>query len=189
MSEHQQLEQRDGLPEALRVLYEAFPRENWQTHENFEGLVRFWLERHVMFRNFMKTLQQDAESMLAKSIDETVYRNRLTQLGNVFITQLHGHHHVEDHHYFPELRKIDDRISRGFDILDADHHELDGMIEQFGTAANAVLKSDDSPALHDNTGRFVDLLDRFDHFLNRHLVDEEELIVPVLLKNGTERFG
>ena len=41
------LETRDGLPEALRVLLEAFPREVWEGHENFGQLVRFWLDRHA----------------------------------------------------------------------------------------------------------------------------------------------
>ena len=45
------LDARDGLPDALRVLVAAYPRAGWQGHGNFGGMVRFWLERHAMFRD------------------------------------------------------------------------------------------------------------------------------------------
>jgi len=44
------LRHRKGLPDALRVLLEQYPRALWESHQNFDGLTRFWLERHLMFR-------------------------------------------------------------------------------------------------------------------------------------------
>ena len=41
------LDVRTGLPDALRVLYETYPREVWEGHQNFGGLVAFWLDRHM----------------------------------------------------------------------------------------------------------------------------------------------
>ena len=41
---------RAGLPDALRVLLADYPREGWESHPHFTGLVRFWLDRHLMFR-------------------------------------------------------------------------------------------------------------------------------------------
>jgi len=40
------LAQRSRLPDALRVLLEQYPRDMWESHRNFDGLTRFWLERH-----------------------------------------------------------------------------------------------------------------------------------------------
>jgi hypothetical protein len=54
--------------------------------------------------------------------------------------QLHGHHQIEDHHYFPLLRQKDARIERGFDLLDADHHALDGILNRFVAQANGAIR-------------------------------------------------
>ena len=82
------------------------------------------------------------------------------------------------------------RISRGFDILDADHHALDEFLASFVSSANAVLQaSGPRDALQDNAGAFQSELARLEKLLNRHLVDEEELVVPVLLRYGSRDFG
>ena len=36
--------------------------------------------------------------------------------------------------------KFDERLKRGFAILDSDHHELDGQLHSFTDAANLVIK-------------------------------------------------
>ena len=37
------LETRQGLPDALRYLVEKYPRDIWESHRNFDELTRFWL--------------------------------------------------------------------------------------------------------------------------------------------------
>ena len=89
---------------------------------------------------------------------------------------------VEDQHYFPKLRRLDGRLETGFDILDRDHHAIDPMLHALAGEANAVLGAlDRREAARDATGQLVATLERFGGFLDRHLVDEEELVVPVLL--------
>ena len=39
-----------------------------------------------------------------------------TLLGN-----LHGHHQIEDHHYFPVFRQAEPRLAAGFGLLANDH--------------------------------------------------------------------
>jgi hypothetical protein len=51
------LANRTGLPDALRVLLAEYPRDLWTSHRNFDGLTRFWLERHLGFRQLMDGLQ------------------------------------------------------------------------------------------------------------------------------------
>ena len=107
----------------------------------------------------------------------------------MFVNQLHGHHQIEDHHYFPVLVTRDRRIERGFDMLDKDHHALDGHLNRFVETANgaiAALTADDPKS---GAGAFLTAVDGMDHMLRRHLDDEEDLIVPVILRYGTEGLG
>ena len=177
------LAQRKRLPEALRVLLDEIPRNAWPTHNNFGGMVEFWLQRHLMFRELLERLETETQDSLDNKIDAQGYGARLSRLGGFFLQQLHGHHQIEDTHYFPQLTKLDTRLVRGFDILDADHHALDGLLNDFATGANAVLQAPEKTA-RDATGAFGAQLVTFKGFLNRHLLDEEDLIVPVILKTG-----
>jgi iron-sulfur cluster repair protein YtfE (RIC family) len=177
------LSDRQELPEALRVLLDEYPRESWESSDNFGALIRFWLDRHMMFRKLMASLQDETERALDGNLDARMLGNRVSRYGSMLVGELHGHHNVEDVHYFPRLRQLDARIETGFDLLDSDHHALDGMIEAFTGDANKMLGAVTSgsdwraPAEVFRKG-----LIGFERNLDRHLVDEEDLIVPVLLK-------
>ena len=91
---------------------------------------------------------------------------------------------IEDQHYFPLLVQREPKLERGFDILDRDHHALDPLLADFATAANGAI-----------TGAFVGKgpdaivplereMTRLCRLLDLHLQDEEELVVPVILKFG-----
>ncbi len=177
------LAQRTGLPDALHALREAYPRGSWETHENFDGLVAFWMERHMMFRQLCAHLREDAEAASDKRLPKAQHDSRLMRFGSMLLQQLHGHHQIEDHHYFPKLVGLEARLARGFEILDRDHHAMDGLLERFGSAANGVLQGTVEP------GAFRDEVGGFETLLLRHLEDEEDLIVPILLKHGSDRIG
>ena len=130
---------REGLPDALRVLLRDYPREGWSRDPNFQGLVSFWLDRHLMFRRLLGTMTGDARSFLDRGIDPRDYAGRLVRLGQMFVAELHGHHGVEDAHYFPVLARAEPRIERGFALLEADHQALDPELAAFAEAANGVL--------------------------------------------------
>ena len=177
------LDVRLELPDALRVLLEEYPRALWKTDPNFSQLIRFWLDRHLMFRRVLKQLQLEAESCLDRGMEHRDYAARLSRLGGQFLNELHGHHMIEDSHYFPQLKTFDPRLTRGFDILDRDHHAIDAHLADFAAAANAVIGAategrQDEVAV----AGMGSVLATTDRFLDRHLVDEEELVVPVLLK-------
>lgn len=168
---------REGLPEPLRALLEAYPRTGWTQDRNFDGLVAFWLERHLMFRRLLETLRKDAETRIGGDMDAVQHGRRLQRNGSLLVSQLHGHHQIEDMHYFPQLAGLEPGLEHGFALLDADHGALDGILAGFTESANAVLQG--APA-----GAFRDKLVRFEGLLDRHLQDEEDLIVPVILKHG-----
>lgn len=174
------LTNREGLPDALRVLLESFPREDWAAHPNFAGLVAFWLDRHEMFRKLCSVMGQDAENVVDGRMDPRQMQGRLQQYGSALVQQLHGHHQIEDMHYFPILRAREERLDRGFEILDRDHHAMDGLLNRFAEGANGVLRGEVE------AGAFREELTGFEALLMRHLADEEDLIVPVILKHGPD---
>ena len=181
------LETRDGLPDALRILIKDYPRDAWEVDPNFSQLIRFWLDRHLMFRRLLKTLQDDSEATLDAGMDPVQFASRLSRLGSNFLQNLHGHHQIEDTHYFPRLKQLETRLERGFEILDRDHHAIDGHLSIFADEANDVLKSIENPkapmAEIETLRRGIK---RMETFLDRHLSDEEDLIVPVLLRHAPE---
>lgn len=178
------LDARTGLPDALRVLVHAHPREGWAAHPHFAGLVAFWLERHMMFRRLLTHLRQEGEARLDGRLAPERHAAGLSRYGGLLVQELHGHHHIEDAHYFPVLAQKDRTIGRGFDLLDADHHTLEADLAGFADAANAALRAPGAEA-RDAAGACHVALTRLERLLDRHLADEEDLIVPVILKHGT----
>lgn len=179
-----------GLPEALQVLLADYPREGWPADPQFQGLVSFWLERHQMFRKLLGVLREDTALLLDRQSEPATYAARLGRFGGMFVNELHGHHQIEDQHYFPLLAQKDARIIRGFDILDGDHHALDGLLDDFVKGANGVLQQrGDRSALQTAADDFSTRLDRLERLIDRHLTDEEDLIVPVILHHGTAGLG
>ena len=183
------LEDRTGLPEALRVLVEAYPRDGWTRDPGFNGLIEFWLGRHMMFRQFMgqmtETLERAADGAPVEGVAPLFSR-----LGGAFVSQLHGHHQIEDVHYFPVLAGKDSRVAQGFTLLDRDHHALDGHLNRFVTGANALLGLVREPGRFASTAhRFHGEVAQLGGFLERHLTDEEDLVVPVILKYGMDDPG
>jgi hemerythrin-like domain-containing protein len=178
MEKDNDLMQRGGLPDALKALREIYPRGTWTAHRNFDGLVSFWMERHMMFRNLCVHLREDAEAATDGKLAKAQMDARLARFGTMLLQQLHGHHQIEDQHYFPKLIGHEASLARGFDILDRDHHAMDGLLQRFATGANGVLQGTVE------TGVFRDQVADFEGLLLRHLEDEEDLIVPILLKHG-----
>ena len=175
------LKTRHGLPDALRVLLETLPRETWDSHRNFNGLTRFWLDRHLMFRDVLGRLRQGSERYLDGNLDERHFGQATARYAGFLLNELHGHHHIEDHHYFPQLSALDPRLEAGFALLDADHHALDGHIHALADTTNAALGQIGKAGLRDRAGALNAALGEFETFLDRHLLDEEDLIVPVIL--------
>lgn len=179
------LEARAGLPDALRILLASYPREGWAADPNFHPLASMWLDRHLLFRRLLLLLRQDVEALLDRRLEGAAWAPRLSRLGSRFVSDLHGHHHVEDERYFPLLMARDRRLEHGFEILDRDHQALDGHLDGFVGEANAALQALDAEhALRTGAGRFHEGLLRLERFIDRHLTDEEEIIVPVILRDG-----
>ena len=103
--------------------------------------------------------------------------------------QLEQHHEVEDHHYFPLFRRAEPRLAPGFELLESDHGALHTAIGGVIERATAVLASETPgpDTFRSDLGRFRDAQIDLGRALIRHLDDEEDLVIPLLLERG-ERF-
>ncbi|MEH6727833.1 MAG: hemerythrin domain-containing protein [Hyphomicrobiales bacterium] len=180
----QQIKLRQGaLPDDMRVLLDAYPREAWDAHPNFRQATRNWLGAHNMFRRLSETVRRDTEHFLDGTLEAEDYAARLSYRGNSLVGSLHGHHGWEDMEYFPELSAADPRFDAGLEILEQDHKVLDEVLDGFATAAIRTLELVD---LQDATARDVagtvhQSASAIEKLLARHLVDEEELAVPIII--------
>ena len=180
------LETREGLPDDLRFLVEQYPRGEWQAHSNIHGMAGFWLQRHDMFREMGVLLTGGIADYREGRKDAREFAAFFAPRLNRFLGNLDGHHNVEDHHYFPVFAKAEPRLKRGFDILDGDHHLIHDALERNAETANAFLR-----ALQEGEDRqrfaadaYADENSRLIAMLKRHLDDEEDLIIPLILDRG-----
>ncbi len=179
-----ELEIRTGWPGELRTLLEMHPRDTWSSHPN-AALAQFWLERHGMFRHHAAELAAAAEDYLNGKRGATEFRYWLAPRLQTFISHLHGHHEIEDHHYFPAFRLAEAQLSRGFDVLDNDHQVLHDSIVSLVETTNAFLTAADEEALKRSGDICSHAVFTLNTRLRRHLEDEEDLIIPVILEHRT----
>ncbi len=173
----------DDMPEAMRLLLVDYPRDSWESHVGFKDLTKQWLGAHQMFRRLSATLRIDAERYLDKKISNEEYVNKLSYRGGALVNSLHGHHNWEDHSYFPELSAADSRFNAGLEILEKDHEVLNEVLDIFTKAANATIRRIqlDNAFAENETGELQESATAIETLLNRHLSDEEELAVPIIL--------
>lgn len=174
---------RQGLPKEMQILLRDYPREAWPDHPDFAESIQHWMGAHQMFRRLSDLVHQSTQRVVEQDMDLETFAARLGQYGNMLVQNLHGHHGWEDHAFFPELEIADTRFSRGLEMLETDHVELDALLDRLTGAANRYLKlshlsprdaSDELPAILTETSALGG-------FLERHLTDEEDLVVPILL--------
>ncbi|MEP1206687.1 MAG: hemerythrin domain-containing protein [Rhizobiaceae bacterium] len=171
------------LPEEMRLLLDTYPRDAWRQHPNFKEATRNWLAAHHMFRRLSEAVRKDAEELLDGQMDSQDYAARLSYRGNALVGNLQGHHGWEDHSYFPELSAADPRFDAGLEILENDHQVLDEVLHDFVDAATRTLhfialNRDD---IVDEAAKVHGQAQVIEKLLARHLADEEDLAVPIIL--------
>ena len=171
------------MPEEMQLLLKEYPREAWGEHPNFKRATEQWLGAHKMFRQLSAITRKEAEAYLDKERDAEDFAARLSYYGNLLVGNLHGHHHWEDHSYFPELSAADPRFNAGLEILEKDHATLDGILDAFTRASNRVIKlvQLDETLARDEAGAVLEGAEQIERLLDRHLTDEEDLAVPIIL--------
>jgi hemerythrin-like domain-containing protein len=107
------------------------------------------------------------------------------------LDQLNVHHQIEDLHYFPIFRAADDRLARGFDVLEGDHHHIHADMARTAGTANALLRSlqGGGDTMRRCGDDYADASAALLKGLARHLDDEEDLIVPLILDRSEAALG
>jgi hypothetical protein len=174
-------------PAERDALLKRHPRERWAAHASLD--VAFWLEVHRRFRHECAALEGLADDYRQQRLPARELAIVATPRLSGLLTDLRGHHQVEDFHYFPVFRGLAPRLTTGIDVLEHDHAELDrdalvardALRELRAALANGnVNVSDATAALA--AQQFVTAASRLGLRIRRHLDDEEDLVVPLLLE-------
>jgi Hemerythrin HHE cation binding domain len=185
------LARRSGWPEDMRVLIARYPREQWDGHANLGEMARFWLSRHAMFRELSQMLTSIEAQFRAGTLAASEFPRQFVPRLQFLLSQLNVHHQIEDLHYFPIFRAADARLARGFDVLEGDHHAIHADMERTAETANALLRAlaGDDDRLRRCGDDYAQASGALLKGLIRHLDDEEDLIVPLILDRGEAALG
>ena len=185
------LASRSGWPEDLRILIARFPREQWQGHANLGGMARFWLSRHDMFRELSETIEDTTVQFRCGALPAGEFPRQMVPRLQFLLQQLEVHHQIEDLHYFPIFKAAEERLARGFDVLEGDHHAIHADMAATAETANALLRAlaGDKDAVMRCGDAYAQASGVLIKGLIRHLDDEEDLIVPLILDRGEDALG
>ncbi len=188
---HLDLDTRTGLPADLRFLLERYPREQWSGHVNLGQMASFWLSRHNMFRELGAALRDATQQFRDGKVPPREFQAWFAPRLQFFLSQLNAHHHIEDDHYFPVFRAAEARLAPGFELLDKDHDTLHAGIVQSVETANEVLRNldDTGGTLRRSVDNYAAVNERLLRQMLRHLDDEEDLIVPLILDRSEQTLG
>jgi hemerythrin-like domain-containing protein len=184
--ERLRLGQRTGVSDDIAFLRAHYPREDWRAHANFGQLADFWLHVHATLRQEGSEVARIVDAFRGRRIDRVQLQSAFVPQLNGFLQHLDQHHRIEDVAYFPKFRQLDERLVVGFDLLEADHDLIHqrlvatveharGLLSALSTNGDGARRAADIYA-----GEAQDLLD----LLRRHLADEEDLVIPAMLKHG-----
>lgn len=171
------------MPPEMQMLLHDYPRDRWESHPGFREKTRNWLGAHQMFRRLSDIVRKETETYLDKNREGNDFAGRLSHYGGVLVGNLHGHHGWEDRSYFPELSAADPRFDRGLEILEQDHATLDRFLDELTISANRTIKlvQLDEAQAREEASKLRDGAEVIEKLLCRHLSDEEELAVPIIL--------
>ena len=83
------------------------------------------------------------------------------------------------------------RLAHGFDVLETDHKVIHEQIAATVETANAFLRTavNDPDPLRRTGERYAEASGALLRLLTRHLGDEEDLIIPLILDRGEAALG
>lgn len=170
----------ERLTPDLLVLLARRPRDSWGSLPR-GSLASTWLSMHDSLRHGQALLERLATHWQLKLVDAATFRDRAVPMLHQHLGHLHGHHRLEDTHYFPQFRAMEPRIAQGIDLLETDHATLhaaiDGLEDLTRRLASLGLESPETRA---HIQRMADALHRIGPDLRQHLLDEEDLVIPLL---------
>jgi len=173
--------ERTGLDVSLRAELIGLPRETWRTHANYAGQAEHWQQIHgAMLANsahVTRALAAIAEGRVGQA-QMPELSAQIRETAAHFTEHAHHHHRLEDHHIFPGFVRARPALARPLALLDADHLVLDASIQAFERALRD-FPDDTAPA--SAFDRLAETAGRVDRIMQRHIADEEEIVIPTVL--------
>ncbi len=172
------------------------PRDAWAGDPRFHGEPEFWLQIHHSLLSSSAELPTLCESVMeAAGTRDLQVDARLTsaRLKSQYLVQhAHHHHHVEDHHFFPVFARACPTLAPHLALLDGDHRVLAAVLERMISATAALPdnalqgQGGSASALDDSVlgpvERLLAAAVDFDTLFRRHIGDEEEICIPIMLR-------
>lgn len=112
------------------------------------------------------------------NLDDAVNAERLKEVGVNVINFAHHHHEIEDHNYFPQFVNLCPNVEHAISLLDSDHRVLEEALHDTEQALNHLQNQTTD---RDAIARAYNGYQALQSVFERHLWDEEEIIVPILL--------
>ena len=91
------------------------------------------------FASYPTAIEQIAALFRAGKLPPEEFARQFVPRLQFMLDQLNVHHQIEDLHYFPIFRAADERLARGFDVLEGDHHHIHADMARTAETANALL--------------------------------------------------
>jgi hypothetical protein len=185
------LETRTGWPDDLRILIERYPRDVWMDHVNLGELARFWLDIHDGFRSFARSLQGSGGDFREGLILPEEFRRKFAPRLQTFLSHLNGHHQIEDYQFFPVFSVAEPRLVKGFEVLEADHEVIHRAMDKMVETANNFMQipAGDWDKMRVAGDDYATVSEGLIKLLGRHLEDEEDLIIPLILDRTEGALG
>lgn len=183
------IDKRTGWPDELCVVLNDHPRETWA--DTRSEMARFWIGKHNYLRRQSDALQSANDDYRAQKANAMQFGSWLAPRLQGFLAELHGHHQIEDFHYFPAFRAAEPRLAAGFDVLGGDHELIHEGIVAIVEAINGfigTLQTDTTPnadAQRHAADRYIEASRLLHQRLQRHLADEEDLIIPLMIRQDS----
>lgn len=184
------IERRSGLPPEWLFLLEDYPRESWLTHASMGDHTRFWLAIHRNFRLMGKQLLEGSDEYERGVVTAEEFRRSMAGRLQQFLGSLDHHHRIEDHLFFPLFMAAEKRLVPGIELLETDHTVIDAEVHNMVDVANALLRTEsaDTDGMKRNGENFAMSSRRIVKLLGRHLDDEEEIVIPLILDRGEDEL-
>jgi hemerythrin-like domain-containing protein len=174
------LRHRTELPGAWLYLAREFPRARWPELSP-NSTAAHWLDMHEGFRFVQRHLSDLGTAWREQKIEFAPFRDRFVSGLGQYLQGMQVHHRVESTAYFPQFQAIEPRLSRGFDLMQTDHHEIDRILFELAEAGRALRAVD--PGSHGARGtaeNVIGIVEGSSMSIGRHLLDEEDLVIPLL---------